>query len=93
VTVRVAGSSATIVKPGDDNAAAEVSLTGRVDSVGAGQLLVGGRVVVVNGSTRVLDKKGNAIALASLKTGDTVEVEGTSQADGSVLASKIKLDD
>src|SRR5512134_3027260 len=38
VTFRLAGSSATIVKPGDDNAAAEVELTGHVDSVGGGQL-------------------------------------------------------
>ena len=92
VAVRVAGATATIVKPEDDSTS-EVSFTARVDSVGSGQLVVGGRVVVVNGSTRVLGRSNEAIALASLKAGDNVEVEGRTQSDGSVLATKVKLED
>lgn len=93
VTVRVAGSTATVVKPGDDNPATEVSFTGRVDSVGSGQLMVGGRAVVVNGSTQILGRNNEAITLAALKAGDSVEVEGRAQADGSVVATKVKLED
>lgn len=56
-------------------------------------LVVGGRSVATDGSTRVLDRRNAPIALAALKLGDRVEVEGTRRPDGSVLAEKIKLED
>ena len=68
-----------------------MSLAGRIDSTSP--LKVAGRTIVTNSATRVLDKRGSPIALSALKAGDTVEVEGTTQTDGSILASKIKLDD
>jgi hypothetical protein len=60
---------------------------------GLSPLVVAGRSVTTDGSTRVLDRKNNPITLSALKVGDTVEVEGSGRADGSVLATKIKQQD
>jgi hypothetical protein len=90
LTVRVSGSSATLV---DDDDEGEVEFEGKVDSVGASSLVVDGRMVHVNDLTRLLDEKGMPIPLSAFQPGDLVEVEGTAQSDGSVLARKIKLED
>jgi hypothetical protein len=55
--------------------------------------VVGGQSGATDSSTRVLDRGNNPIALSALKVGDRVEVEGVKRSDGSVLASKIKLQD
>jgi hypothetical protein len=89
LTVRVSGSSASKV---DDNGS-EVELRGKVDSVGSDSLVVSGRTIRVDASTRVLDQRNLPIPLAGVKAGDLVEVEGTAQPDGSLLASKVKLED
>lgn len=52
-----------------------------------------GRAVAVDGQTRILDHKNTAIPFSALTVGSTVEVEGTSRADDSVLAKKMKLED
>lgn len=69
----------------------EVQFTGGVQSLSP--FRVAGRLVMVDAQTRILDHKGAALSFSALKVGDTVEVEGTGQSDGSVLARKIKLDD
>lgn len=67
---------------------ADVKFTGTVQSIAPpNSLMVGGTRVVVNGST-VIPKGG----LAGLQVGQRVEVEGTTQGDGSVLARKIEVD-
>jgi hypothetical protein len=76
----------------DDNNA-EVNFRGVIQSIAAPNLTVAGRTVVTTASTRFLDRDNNAIALSELQLGQTVEVEGTQQADQSVLAKKIKLED
>ena len=91
VTVRVSGSSASMVD--EHEGEGEVELKGKVDSVGTDSLVVAGRTVHVDASTRLLDSKGMPIPLSGFKQGDFVEVEGTSQSDGSVLATKVKLED
>ena len=60
----------------DDNGGVEdnVEFTGRVDSVTPPSLVVAGRLVITDGSTRI-ERGGSAIALASIKTGDRVEIE------------------
>jgi len=88
VTVRVSGSSASLV----DDDQGEVDFKGKVDSVGAGSLVVAGRTVHVDASTRLLDSKGMPMKLADFKMGDFVEVEGTAQSDGSVLAAEVKIE-
>jgi hypothetical protein len=90
LTVRVSGNSASCVDDGDEN---EVELKGAIESVGPGSLVVAGRTVRVDGSTRILGKDKLPVPLSSLGVGDVVEVEGTAQADGSVFARKIKVED
>jgi len=88
VTVRVSGSSASKVEDGT-----EVVLRGKVDSVGAGSLVVGGRTVRVDALTTLLDRNNGPITLSGFNAGDFVEAEGYPQADGSLLAKKVKLED
>jgi hypothetical protein len=82
----------------DDNGApqdesGEVHLRGAIESLGAASLQVTGRRVIVDGSTRILDHNNASIPFSSLKVGDTVEVEGHTQSDNSVLAKKVKIED
>lgn len=56
-------------------------------------MMVADRTVVLGRGARILDRSNNPIGFDVLKVGDVVEVEGTLQADGSVLAEKIKLQD
>ena len=88
VTVRVSGSSASKIEDGS-----EVVLRAKVDSVGTSSLVVGGRTVRVDGSTRLLDRNNVPMTLAAFKAGDFVEAEGYPQTDGSLLAKKVKLED
>jgi hypothetical protein len=71
--------------------ATEVKFVGAIS--GVSPLVVAGRTVVIDGSTRLLDKQNNTVALSFFKAGDRVEVEGTTRADGAVLARKIRLQD
>lgn len=89
LTVRVSGSSASKV----DDSGGEVELRARVESVGVTSLVVGGRTVLVSASTQVLDRSNLPIPLSAIRVGDFVEAEGYPQADGSVLAKKVKLED
>ncbi len=69
----------------------EVRFAGGIQSLSP--FRVAGRLVMVDGQTQFLDHRNAAIAFSALKVGNTVEVEGTGQSDGSVLARKVKLDD
>ena len=91
LTIRVFGSSATRVDDDDDDG--EVEFKGTVDSVGASSLVVAGKTVTVDASTRLLDHDGMTVPLSGFHQGDFVEVEGTPGSDGTVLATKIKLED
>lgn len=91
ITVRVSGSRPELVSPSSP-AGKKVEFEGSVESVTPPTLMVSGRKVVTNGDTRI-KRSDHAISLGDLKPGDKVEVEGTTQADGSVLASKIKSED
>lgn len=74
---------------GEDN----VEFRGTIQSVSAPNLTVAGRLVRTNGSTRILDRNNNPVGFSALSAGQTVEVEGNAQSDGSVLAFKIKMED
>ena len=71
----------------DDN----VQFTGGIQSLNP--FRVAGRLVALNGQTQIRDHRNAAIPFSALSVGNTVEVEGTGQPDGSVLARKIKLED
>jgi hypothetical protein len=72
----------------EDNA----DFRGRIESIGAGSLVVAGRTVIVNGDTRIR-RSGQAFPISSLQVGQLVEVEGSAQANGSVVARKISVED
>ena len=78
----------------DQNDAIEIEFRGVVESVGADSLVVDGRMVrVVGGMTELLGRQNQPIPFSELVVGSFVEVEGSPQPDGSVLAKKVKLED
>ena len=77
---------------GGGGAESEIRFTGRVDSIAPPSLVVAGRLVITDSSTRI-ERRGDPISLSSIKAGDRVEVEGTQRSDGSVRAKKVSLED
>ena len=69
-----------------------VEFTGKVESVGSSQLEVSGVTVVVDASTSI-HRDERHIPLSEVRVGERVEVEGVLQADGTVLAREIEVDD
>jgi hypothetical protein len=69
----------------------DVEFTGRIERLSP--LTVAGQTVRTDGNTRILDDRNQPVPFSSLKVNDNVEVEGHRQADGSVLAKKIKIED
>jgi hypothetical protein len=89
VTVRVSGSTASMLTPSD-----EVELRGSVEMVGLDRVRVDGRTVqVVAGTTELLGRQNQPIGLADIAVGTFVQIEGWTQPDGSLLGKKIKLED
>jgi Domain of unknown function (DUF5666)/Carboxypeptidase regulatory-like domain len=70
----------------------EVSLRNRIDSISGSSLQVAGKTVVTDSSTRIR-RSGQTIAFSALQVGQTVEVEGQAQANGSILAKSITVED
>jgi len=80
--VNVAGTQAV-------TASSEAEFTGPVTVVGASSLSVSGITVFVSAATEI--KRGSAkIALADIKAGETVTVEGALNPEGTVMAREIK---
>ncbi len=71
----------------------EVELTGAIESLGDKSLVVLGRTFVVDQNTVILDNDKNPITFADLKVGQIVEIRADRQADGTLLATRIKLED
>jgi hypothetical protein len=90
VEVHVSADGAFLADTDDHRG--ETSLRGRIDAVNGTRLQVQGHVVQTDGLTQFVGRRDEAIGFGALKLGDSVEIEGTSQADGSVLAKKIKLE-
>jgi uncharacterized protein DUF5666 len=68
----------------------EVEFRGTVGPVTPPSLMVGGRIVLTTSATEI--KRGRSrISLTAVQEGETAKVEGTPQADGSVLAREIEL--
>jgi len=71
----------------------EVELTGRISALDNNSLVVLGLKFAVNASTVVLDNNNNTIRFADLKVGLVVEIRANRRADGSLLATRIKIED
>jgi hypothetical protein len=93
ISVQLSGNNATLDDDDDnegDGDQDEVEFTGAIDSIADPTLVVAGRTVVTDSSTRITDG-GADTTLSALTVGMMVEVEGALQADGSVLAERIKV--
>ncbi len=71
----------------------EVELTARIDSLGADFVVLGHFTFKVDSTTRIYDNRKNMISFADLAVGMIIEIEGWRQADGSLMAEKIKIED
>src|SRR5467141_3614634 len=87
LTVSISGSSVT-----EHNEQTETEFEGTVDAIDGTMLTIAGRKVAVTDATKIR-KEDAAAVFADLVLGTPVEVEGTLNADGSVTASEIGIED
>src|SRR5213594_1443096 len=87
LTVSISGSSVT-----EHNEQTETEFEGTVEAIDGTLLTVAGRKVAVTDATKIR-KDDAAATFANLVLGTPVEVEGTLNADGSVTASEISIED
>ena len=87
LTVSISGDSAT-----EHREQTETEFEGTVDAIDGTVLTVAGRKVTVTDATK-FRKEDAAATFADLVPGTPVEVEGTLNADGSVTASEIEIED
>ena len=87
LTVSISGSSVT-----EHNEQTETEFEGTVDAIDGMVLTVAGRKVSVTDATKIR-KDDAAATFADLVLGTPVEVEGTLNADGTVTASEISIED
>lgn len=76
-----------------DDAGGEVELRGAIDAIGPDSITVGGQVFLTNGATAYRGDHGTTLDRSDLAVGDVVEIEGTRDANGNLVASKVKLED
>ena len=88
MTVSLSGDEAM-----EENEQTETEFEGTVDAINGAVITVAGRQVAVTDATTIRKEGSGAAALADLALGTPVEVEGTLNADGSVTASEIEIED
>ena len=71
----------------------EVELTGEIERIDSNTLDVAGLTFVAGDNTIILDNDNQPITFADLSVGLIVEIRADVQADGSLLASDIKIED
>ncbi|NIR50888.1 T9SS type A sorting domain-containing protein [candidate division KSB1 bacterium] len=71
----------------------EVEVKGTIESLGEDTLVVLGKTFKVDANTEIVDDDDNPISFAELSVGVFVEVRAVVQADGSLLATRIKIED
>jgi hypothetical protein len=91
VNVHVSSAGAFVAETEDHRH--ETTIRGSIQAINGSRLTVLGRAVATDGLTQFLDRNNAASRLADLRVGQTVEVEGTNQADGSLYARKVKQED
>ncbi|MFQ5649301.1 MAG: DUF5666 domain-containing protein [bacterium] len=71
----------------------ELEITGAIESLGDNSLVVATFEFVVTDTTLILDDDNNAIAFGDLRVGQVVEIHAELQVDGTLVATKIKVED
>jgi len=79
------------VKGADDNGQTNASVRGAISSRGADFIVVSGVTVKADPALVIASPSAQQIKFSDLKVGDLVEVAGTKQPDGTILALKIAL--
>jgi len=69
----------------------EVKFVGPIDAISGLDLTVDGFTVHTSAATKFSGGKPNVTSVAGLHAGDTVEVRGSQQVDGSVAAAEVKV--
>jgi hypothetical protein len=87
LSVRISGNAAH-----EENEREDSRFVGVIDSITAPTVSVAGRVVTTTSATQFFSG-GSTTTLDSFAVGNLVEVEGVPQADGSVVATKITMED
>lgn len=85
------GQSVRLESSSDDDSG-ELEVCGPVEALTSDRVTVDGRVFVVDAGTRLFDRNNATVALATFTVGTIVEAEGQALADGTVRASKVKLE-
>jgi hypothetical protein len=78
-------------KEKDDDGDKGNEVEGTIESIGTDSFKVKGITIKVDSKT-VFESDDKTIAFKDLKVGDHVEVKGTKQSDGSILASKVEVE-
>ena len=77
----------------DHNGGDEIEFTATIDTIFNDTVVVGGIAFITDANTVILDNNRLPITFADLQIGMLVEIRGIRQADGSVLATNIKVED
>ena len=88
LTLSLSGTSVT-----EQNEQTETEFEGTVDAIDGKVLTVAGRKVAVTDATTIRKEEDAAATFADLTLGTPVEVEGTLNADGTVTANEIRIED
>jgi hypothetical protein len=77
----------------EDQNGEDIEIKGAIQALGDSTLTVAGLVFRVAPTTVILDNDNNFIAFAALRTGLLVEVRANFSANGSLVATRIKIED
>lgn len=76
----------------EDNSTSEIEFTGSINVLSFTTITVGNIIVRVDGATVYLDHNNQPIKITDLHLGMVVEVKALRQADGSLLATRVKAE-
>ncbi len=71
----------------------EIEVRGFIEARTSNQVTVLGRTFIVDAQTELLGRNNEAVSFDFFRLGDYIEAEGHSQSDGTIRATKLKLED
>ncbi|MGH1364126.1 MAG: DUF5666 domain-containing protein [Calditrichia bacterium] len=84
---------ATEIELEHNNSGNEVRIEGLISDLGSNYLSISGTMFFVDNNTRIRDENENPLDFADLMIGDDAKVRAERQADSTLLATRIDLDD